>query len=175
MTNSVIDPQSMEWYEDTYFGYDLLTWKFKSTNDYEGTIYANDNTIYAISFDPLLVRPVVNLSQAITAYGEPEIIFSREVATNPDFGDLFFLYPEKGIWFASLQALELYDFRDELRPETPIRYIVYVFPDEFENVFETMVIYDYQNFGISPEAIQNSFHEWKGYGVISELYPAGTD
>jgi len=84
-------------------------------------------------------------------------------------------FAEKGVICRYDQRGDDFDLSNTLRPETPFYIVTYTSIDDYEEYVEIFIINGYRHLEWPEEVIEKSFHEWKGYGVISELYPAGTD
>jgi len=162
-----------------YLGFDQINWGFDQWTRLTGHISLKDDVVIAIYFSPPIDEPAIQLGQAIERFGYPTHVFSDFHSDFPFEGELYFLFPEKGVICQYWNPQEEYKYRNgsatELRPETPLATITYVSKEMFSSYVQMSIIDQYKRFGASDEDIENRYYEWEGYGVISELYPAGTD
>ena len=170
----IVKTDSIKLSEQSWQGMDQIYWEFQHSG--EGTISLINNVVYLIGFSSKPKNSMfdreeglnLQFSQAIDKFGEPALIFSVFMEELTIYEEIWALYPEKGVNFYFSCVENSSEFQKELTPETPVNYVEYFSPPDYQKIKDMFIVKD----TFSEEDEKYSTHPWRGYGSIKEKYPS---
>ncbi len=148
-----------------------IYWDFFDKPGAYGFIKIRQGKVEGISFFPSYGKIALRLTQLFQEFGEPGKVLSVYNSNSLKEGEIYFYYEEQGILATYSLKLEKPKFRHLLQPESPISSFAFIDPNHIDEAIKSDVIQELIDLGFTDEQLQDSWHDWKGYGEIKIKYP----
>lgn len=122
--------------------------------------YLENDVLFLLEFSDVNTT----IDKAFGLFDEPDHLAIKTTVGDYEERILYLLYAEKGISLIHFDSTVPSRWIQEIQPNTKIQRVWYFDPSDFANLVDDGFIGD-------AKLVDNAVFEWKGLGIIEDLYP----